>query len=75
MSRKVYYYLASLRIRCWKSVKSNWQKFKIGIFMGCVDSMIIFVLVINLVDEYLKVNIPKTVHYYKSDHPVPESHL
>ena len=54
-----------------RSVTSNWQKFEIGIFMGCVISVIIFVLVMNLVDEYLKVKIPKAVQYYKGDYPVP----
>ena len=34
-------------------VTSNWQKFEIGIFMGCVISVIIFVLCMNLSDEYL----------------------
>ena len=54
-----------------RSVTSNWQKFEIGIFMGCVISVIIFVLVMNLADEYLKVKIPKAVQYYKGDFPVP----
>ena len=39
--------------------------------MGCVISVIIFVLVMNLADEYLKVKIPKAVQYYKGDFPVP----
>ena len=47
-----------------RSVTSDWQKFEIGIFMGCVVSVIIFVLVMNLVDEYLKAKIPKAVQYY-----------
>ena len=33
--------------------------------------MIIFVLVMNLADEYIKVKIPKAVQYYKGDFPVP----
>ena len=36
-----------------------------------VVSVIIFVLVMNLVDEYLKVKIPKVVQYYKGGYPVP----
>ena len=52
-------------------VTSKWQKFEIGIFMGCVISVIIFVLCMNLSDEYLKVKIPKAIQYIKDTTPVP----
>ena len=54
-----------------RSVTSMWQKFEIGIFMGCVISVIIFVLCMNLADEYLKIKIPKAIQYTKGDVPVP----
>ena len=54
-----------------RTVTSKWQKFEIGIFMGCVISVIIFVLVMNLSDEYLRVKIPRAIQYHKGDTPVP----
>ena len=54
-----------------KSVTSKWQKFEIGIFMGCVISVIIFVLCMNLSDEYLKVKVPRAIQYLKESTPVP----
>ena len=54
-----------------RSVTSMWQKFEIGIFMGCVISVIIFVLCMNLADEYLKIKIPKAIQYTKGDISVP----
>ena len=50
---------------------SKWQKFEIGIFMGCVISVIIFVMKMNLLDEYLSVKIPRAIQYHKGDTPVP----
>ena len=52
-------------------VTSKWQKFEIGIFMGCVISVIIFVLCMNLSDEYLKVKVPRAIQYLKDNTPVP----
>jgi hypothetical protein len=52
-------------------VTSKWQKFKIGIFMGCVISVIIFVLCMNLSDEYLEVKIPKAIQYIKDTTHIP----
>lgn len=52
-------------------VTSKWQKFEIGIFMGCVISVIIFVLCMNLSDEYLKVKVPRAIQYIKESTPVP----
>ena len=52
-------------------VTSRWQKFEIGIFMGCVISVIIFVLCMNLSDEYLKVKVPRAIQYTKDKTPVP----
>ena len=52
-------------------VTSKWQKFEIGIFMGCVISVIIFVLCMNLSDEYLKVKVPRAIQYIKDATPVP----
>ena len=37
-----------------RMVTSRWQKLEIGIFIRCVISVIIFVLYMNLSDEYLK---------------------
>jgi hypothetical protein len=54
-----------------RTVTSKWQKFEIGIFMGCVISVIIFVLVMNLSDEHLKVKVPRAIQYHKGDTPVP----
>ena len=54
-----------------RTVTSKWQKFEIGIFMGCVISVIIFVLVMNLSDEYLRVKIPRAIQYHKGETPVP----
>ena len=54
-----------------KLVTSKWQKFEIGIFMGCVISVIIFVLCMNLSDEYLKVKVPRAIQYLKDSTPVP----
>ncbi|MCP3680179.1 MAG: hypothetical protein GY782_08010, partial [Gammaproteobacteria bacterium] len=44
-----------------RTVTSKWQKFEIGIFMGCVISVIIFVMVMNLSDEYSSVKIPRAI--------------
>ena len=54
-----------------RTVTSKWQKIEIGIFMGCVISVIIFVLLMNLSDEYLRVKIPRAIQYHKGDIPVP----
>ena len=54
-----------------KEVTSNWQQFEVGIFMGCVISVILFVLCMNLVDEYLTIKIPRSVAYVKDGTPVP----
>ncbi len=54
---------------------SKWQKFEIGIFMGCVISVIIFVLVTNLSDEYLSAKIPNVIQYHKGDTPAPAMKL
>ena len=54
-----------------RTVTSKWQKFEIGIFMGCVISVIIFVLCMNLGDEYMKVKVPRAIQYVKDDVPVP----
>ena len=35
--------------------------------MACVISVIIFVLCMNLADEYLKLKVPKAIQYYKGD--------
>ncbi|KAL5270090.1 hypothetical protein ACHWQZ_G003546 [Mnemiopsis leidyi] len=52
-----------------KLVTSKWQKFEIGIFMGCVISVIIFALCMNLSDEYLKVKVPRAIQYLKDTTP------
>ena len=54
-----------------RTVTSKWQKFEIGIFMGCVISVIIFVLCMNLADEYVKIKIPKAIQYVKGVVPIP----
>ncbi|MCP3679435.1 MAG: hypothetical protein GY782_03895, partial [Gammaproteobacteria bacterium] len=38
---------------------------------GGVISVIIFVMVMNLSDEYLSVKIPRAIQYHKGDTPVP----
>ena len=54
-----------------KTVTSQWQKFEIGIFMGCVISVILFVLCMNLSDEFLKVKVPSAIEYIKDKTPIP----
>ena len=54
-----------------KTVTSEWQQFEIGIFMGCVISVILFVLCMNLGHEYLKTRVPRSIEYFKNDTPVP----
>jgi len=54
-----------------KELASAWQKFEIGIFMGCVISVILFVMCMNLMDELVKVKVPKTIQYQKVETPVP----
>eukprot|EP00116_Pleurobrachia_bachei_P004751 sb/3465013/ len=53
-----------------KEVTSNWQQFEVGIFMGCVISVILFVLCMNMVSEYLTIKIPRSVAYVKDGTPV-----
>ena len=54
-----------------KTVTSQWQKFEIGIFMGCVISVILFVLCMNLSDVFLKVKVPRAIEYIKDNTPIP----
>ena len=54
-----------------KTVTSGWQQFEIGIFMGCVISVILFVLTMNLGHEFLKIKVPRSIEYVKEDTPVP----
>ncbi|XP_063688236.1 uncharacterized protein LOC134821425 [Bolinopsis microptera] len=54
-----------------KTVTSEWQQFEIGIFMGCVISVILFVLCMNLSDEYLKMKVPRSVEYIKDGTAIP----
>ncbi|KAL5251266.1 hypothetical protein ACHWQZ_G016834 [Mnemiopsis leidyi] len=54
-----------------RTVTSEWQQFEIGIFMGCVISVILFVLCMNLGHEYLKTRVPRSIEYFKNDTPVP----
>ena len=54
-----------------KSVTSKWQRFEIGIFMGCVISVILFVLCMNLADVYVKNKVPRAIEYVKDSTPIP----
>ena len=54
-----------------KTVTSEWQQFEIGIFMGCVISVILFVLCMNLSHEYLKTRVPRSVEYIKEGTAIP----
>ena len=50
-----------------RTVTSGWQKFEIGIFMGCVISVILFVLCMNLSDVYLRNRVPRAIQYMKDE--------
>ena len=52
-------------------VTSKWPKFEYWNIYELVVSVIKFVLVMNLVDGYIRVNILKAIQYYESDYPVP----
>ena len=54
-----------------RTVTSDWQQFEIGIFMGCVISVILFVLCMNLGHEHLKSKVPRSIEYIKDDIPIP----
>ncbi|XP_063695334.1 uncharacterized protein LOC134826767 [Bolinopsis microptera] len=54
-----------------RTVTSDWQQFEIGIFMGCVISVILFVLCMNLGHEHLKSKVPRSIEYIKDDTPIP----
>ena len=54
-----------------KTITSGWQKFEIGIFMGCVISVILFVLCMNLSDVYLRNRVPRAIEFMKDDIAIP----
>ena len=54
-----------------KTVTSGWQKFEIGIFMGCVISVILFVLCMNLSDVYLRNRVPRAIQFMKDQTLIP----
>ena len=54
-----------------KTVTSGWQKFEIGIFMGCVISVILFVLCMNLSDVYLRNRVPRAFQFMKDQTLIP----
>eukprot|EP00057_Strongylocentrotus_purpuratus_P031916 XP_786079.3 PREDICTED: uncharacterized protein LOC580961 [Strongylocentrotus purpuratus] len=54
-----------------KDWNSEWQKFSVGIFMGCTLSPILFVITFNLLNDFLKSTPAKQYHLKKRDFNVP----
>ena len=54
-----------------KDWNSEWQKFSVGIFMGCTLSPILFVITFNLLNDYLKLTPGKQYHLKKRDFDIP----
>ena len=46
---------------------TNWQKLNIGIMMGCVISPLLFVLVMEMIKEALKVSVAATPYHLLID--------
>ena len=59
---------ARFSVRDWNS---EWQKFSIGIFMGCTLSPILFVTTFNLLNEFLKSTKVNQYHMKEKDFNIP----